>query len=485
MKLLAALFDNIPESFISEYSKISINSIITDNRKINHNDLFVALKGTRTDSHDYIKDAIDRGAVAVVCEYIPQDCPQPFPYIVVKNSREILGKIASAYYGHPSKQLKLVGVTGTNGKTTVCTLLYNLFTEAGFPTGLISTVQNIIGKEVTESTHTTPDPVSLNALLSQMVLRGCSHCFMEVSSHAIDQNRISGLQYQGAVFTNITHDHLDYHKTFAHYLKTKKLFFDNLSEEAFALTNKDDKNGTVMLQNTRAVRYSYSLRSVSDFKGKIIESDLTGMLLDIDGVQAWFGLAGEFNASNLLAVYGTAFLLGLKKDEIITLLSKVRGAKGRFEVIVSPEGVVGIIDYAHTPDALKNVLETIAQARTRNETLFTIMGCGGDRDKEKRPAMGQIAALLSDKVVLTSDNPRSENPENIISEIRAGIQSPLQNKVLKITNRDEAIHAVVSMAKKGDIILLAGKGHETYQEINGIKHPFDDYEILKHAFNTL
>jgi len=321
-------------------------------------------------------------------------------------------------------------------------------------------------------------------LLAKMVEADCEYCFMEVSSHAIDQNRIGGLFYTGAIFTNITHDHLDYHKTFDHYLKTKKRFFDELPSEAFALTNKDDRNGVVMLQNTKASKYTYSLKSVSDFKGKIIESDLTGLLLELDGVQAWCSLAGEFNAYNLLAVYSAAFLLGLDKQEVITAISNVRGAKGRFEILRSETGILGIIDYAHTPDAIKNVLDTINNTRSKNETLITILGCGGDRDNEKRPVMGDIASSLSDKVIFTSDNPRSEEPEEILAQMRSGVKTQFLKKVLKITNREEAIHAGVSLAKKGDIILIAGKGHETYQEIKGVKYPFDDFELLKQAFKN-
>jgi len=484
MKTLKQLFANISVNLPELLSGVAISSIVTDNRKVQTGDLFVAIRGTGTDSHAFINDALLKGVNAIVCEYIPQDCTNPQVCVVVKNSREILGQLASNFYDHPSSKLKLIGATGTNGKTTVCTLLYNLFTSMGYKAALISTIQNIVGKNIIESTHTTPDPVSLNALLSKMVEADCEFCFMEVSSHAIDQNRIGGLIYTGAIFTNITHDHLDYHKTFDHYLKTKKRFFDDLPSDAFALTNKDDRNGAVMLQNTKASKYTYSLKSVSDFKGKIIESDLTGLLLDLDGTQAWCSLAGEFNAYNLLAVYSTAFLLGLNKEEIITALSKVRGAKGRFEILRSDSGILGIIDYAHTPDAIKNVLDTINNTRSKNETLITIIGCGGDRDIEKRPVMGDIASTLSDKVIFTSDNPRSEEPETILTQMRAGVKAQFLKKVLKITNREEAINAGVSMATKGDIILIAGKGHETYQEIKGIKYPFDDFELLKQAFKN-
>ena len=484
MKTLNQLFANTAAGISPSLGEIRINAIVTDNRKAQTGDLFVAIRGTGTDSHTFINDAINKGVHAVACEYIPENCTQPELCILVKNSREILGQLASNFYDHPSSKLKLIGATGTNGKTTVCTLLYNLFTALGYKAALISTIQNIIDKEIIVSTHTTPDPVSLNALLAKMVEADCEYCFMEVSSHAIDQNRIGGLFYTGAIFTNITHDHLDYHKTFDHYLKTKKRFFDELPSEAFALTNKDDRNGVVMLQNTKASKYTYSLKSVSDFKGKIIESDLTGLLLELDGVQAWCSLAGEFNAYNLLAVYSAAFLLGLDKQEVITAISNVRGAKGRFEILRSETGILGIIDYAHTPDAIKNVLDTINNTRSKNETLITILGCGGDRDNEKRPVMGDIASSLSDKVIFTSDNPRSEEPEEILAQMRSGVKTQFLKKVLKITNREEAIHAGVSLAKKGDIILIAGKGHETYQEIKGVKYPFDDFELLKQAFKN-
>ena len=484
MVLLSKILKNI--DLIESYdSKISINSITTDNRTINENDLFIAIKGTSIDSHRLINDAIKRKVAAVVCEFIPDDCPKDFNYILVKNSRKIIGQLASNYYDNPSANLKLIGVTGTNGKTTVTTLLKNLFTQLGYKTALISTIQNIIGDEIISSTHTTPDPISLNALLAKMIEKGCDYCFMEVSSHAVDQNRIGGLTFAGGVFTNITHDHLDYHKTFENYLKAKKQFFDNLPSSAFVLTNKDDKNGLVMLQNTKASKYNYSLKAISDFKGKIIESDLTGLLLEIDGTQAWYGLSGDFNAYNLLAVYGTAFILGEPKEKIIKALTNTRGAKGRFEIVRSDTGVIGVIDYAHTPDAIKNVLETINKVRTKNETLTTVIGCGGDRDKEKRPIMGDIASELSDKVIFTSDNPRTENPETILSEMKAGVKAQNFKKTLKITNIEEAIQVAVSQAKQGDIILLAGKGHEDYQEINGVKNHFDDFEKLKQAFKNI
>ena len=390
--------------------------------------------------------------------------------------------MASKFYGEPSKELELVAVTGTNGKTSVATLLYKLFREFGHNVGLLSTVNNVINDEIIPSTHTTPDALAINELLAKMVDAGCSQCFMEASSHAIHQNRIKGLEFAGVVFTNLTHDHLDYHKTFDNYLKAKKQLFDEINDTAFALTNKDDKNGAVMLQNTSATRYSYSLQSMSDFKGKILEADFSGMLLDIDGEQAWFKVVGNFNAYNLLAVYGAAFLLGKDKHEIITHLSKLTSAKGRFDTVYSGNRITGIVDYAHTPDALKNVLETIKEIRTGNEQVITIVGCGGNRDAAKRPIMAEIACELSDKIILTSDNPRYENPEAILDEMQKGIPPVHFKKVLRISDRKEAIKTAVSLSSKGDIILVAGKGHETYQEIQGVKHPFDDKEILQQTF---
>ncbi len=481
---LSKLLENIKLIELFD-SNISINSISSDHRKSSENDLFIALRGVEIDSHIYIKDAISKKVAAVICEHIPTDCPQNFNYILVKDTRKILGQVASNYYDNPSSKLKLIGITGTNGKTTVATLLRNLFKNLGYKTALISTIQNQIGDTVLPSTHTTPDPITLNNLLATMVEQQCTFCFMEVSSHAVDQNRIGGLTFAGGIFTNITHDHLDYHHTFENYLAAKKSFFDGLPSAAFALTNKDDKNGQVMLQNTKASKFTYSLKSVSDFKGKIIENDLEGLLFEIDKTQAWYSLSGEFNAYNLLAAYGAAFIMGLDSETIIKTLSKTEGAKGRFEIIRSESGILGVVDYAHTPDALKNVLETINKVRSRNETLITIIGCGGDRDREKRPIMGHYASQLSDRVIFTSDNPRSENPEDIIEQMRSGVKAQNFKKILKITNREEAIHVAVSQAKKGDIILLAGKGHENYQETKGEKIHFDDSEKLKHAFETL
>lgn len=464
---------------------ISVSSVCFDSRKAGRGCLFVAVRGTQSDGHQFIADVIEKGARVIVCEELPQHLLEDVTYIKVGDSSEALAFIASAYHGHPSRELELVAVTGTNGKTSVSTLLYKLFREFGHNAGLLSTVNNIINDDVIPSTHTTPDALSLNELLARMVDAGCTHCFMEASSHAIHQNRIKGLDFAGLVFTNLTHDHLDYHKTFAEYLKAKKKLFDEAKDGAFALTNKDDRNGLVMLQNTRATRYSYSLQSMSDFKGKIIESDFSGMLLEVDGEQVWFKLVGRFNAYNLLAVYGAAFLLGKDKHDILRLLSKLSSAKGRFDTIYSEERITGIIDYAHTPDALKNVLETIKEVRTGNEQLITIVGCGGNRDAAKRPIMAEIASMMSDKVILTSDNPRFENPEAILDEMQKGVAPENYRKMLRISDRREAIRTAVNLARKGDIILVAGKGHETYQEIQGVKHPFDDRQVLQETFQQL
>ncbi len=456
-----------------------IRSVQFDSRKIEPADVFVAVKGTKSDGHEFIEQVIQAGAVAVVCELLPSDLNEAITYIQVEKSGLALGIMASNHYDNPSTKLKLVGVTGTNGKTTIASLLHEVFQKLGYKSGLLSTIRNKIGDRIIEATHTTPDPIQLNNLLNQMVLSGCSYCFMEVSSHAIDQDRIAGLAFKGGIFTNLTHDHLDYHGTVENYLKAKKKFFDNLTSDAFALTNVDDRNGRVMLQNTKASRKTYSLKSDSDFKCRIIENQFEGLQLNIDGEEFWTNLIGKFNAYNLLAVYAAAILLGEKKQDVLTSLSAVKAVEGRFDYIRSQNNIVGIIDYAHSPDALNNVLSTIAAIRTRNETLITVVGAGGDRDKLKRPLMAKVACEFSNRVILTSDNPRSENPEDIIDEMEKGIDDVNIGKVLKIVNRKEAIKTACALAKPGDIILIAGKGHEKYQEIKGVKHPFDDKEILK------
>jgi UDP-N-acetylmuramoyl-L-alanyl-D-glutamate--2,6-diaminopimelate ligase len=462
-----------------------VHQLDLDSRKVENGSLFFAVKGTQTDAHQYITQVIEKGAVAIVCSDLPKNLVNHVVYIQVEDVQQMVGHFAAAFYNNIEREIKLVGVTGTNGKTTTCTMLYQLFTNLGYKCGLISTVEYIIGKEVYNSTHTTPDPIRLNALISQMIDEHCEYCFMEVSSHAVVQGRINGLNYQGAVFTNITHDHLDYHGTFDNYIKAKKLFFDNLSNDAFALINADDKNGKIMVQNSKASKYTYALKNIADFRCKIMESDFEGLLLRIESDEVWFAVVGEFNAYNLLAVYSTAFLLGIDHASILTKLSAIGRVNGRFEVYRSATGVVGIVDYAHTPDALDNVLSTISKIRSTNEQLITVVGCGGNRDKEKRPVMGKVAAKMSDKVIFTSDNPRDENPNDIIQQMMQGVEAIDQKKVLQITDRKEAIKAAVMMSQSKDIVLIAGKGHETYQEINGIKTPFDDRIILKEIFNQI
>ncbi len=455
-----------------------VHAVYFDSRKAQSESLFVAVRGVTHDAHRFIPQVIEAGCTNIVCEKIENPLPH-VNYIVVENSAKALGIIASNFYDNPSQALKLVGITGTNGKTTTATLLYELFQSLGYSCGKITTVENAIAGEIIPSTHTTPDAVSLNALLASMRDAGCDYCFMEVSSHAVDQERIAGLQFTGAVFTNLTHDHLDYHLTFRDYLNAKKKFFDNLSSSAFSLTNKDDKNGLVMLQNTKSKQHTYALRSLADFKVKIIENQLSGLVLNIDGAELWTRLIGHFNAYNLLAVYATAVLLGQNKEEILLAISRLGSVNGRFEYVVSPSGVTIIVDYAHTPDALLNVLQTVDSIRTKNEQVFTVIGCGGDRDKEKRPKMAAVACDFSDKVILTSDNPRSENPDDIINDMMEGVGGHHFKKTTKITDRYEAIKAALSQAYSGDIILVAGKGHETYQEIQGVKHDFDDKKVIQ------
>lgn len=460
-----------------------VNSLILDSRKAESGCMFFAVKGSSTDAHLFIPDVVGKGAVVIVCSDLPEVINSSVTYIEVDDVQQSVGYFASAFYGYPSAELKLIGVTGTNGKTSTCTMLYNLFTSLGYISSLVSTVEYIIGKTVYTSTHTTPDPIRLNHMMREMRDAGCTHCFMEVSSHAVVQGRINGLEFDGGVFTNITHDHLDYHGTFEQYIKAKKRFFDQLPHEAFALVNKDDRNGMLMMQNSPAARYTYAIKSPSDFKCKVLESDFEGLLLKIDSEEIWFNLIGQFNAYNLLAVYATAFLLGIDRHEVLTHLSAQGRVNGRFEVYRSKAGIVGIVDYAHTPDALENVLKTIQHIRSGNEQLITVTGCGGNRDKEKRPLMGKVAAKLSDKVIFTSDNPRNENPETIIEEMQAGVEATDFKKVLKITDRKEAIKTAVMLCRPGDIVLLAGKGHETYQEIMGQKHPFDDRKVLTEILN--
>ncbi len=458
---------------------MGVKGICFDSRKVESGYLFIAVKGTQSDGHEFISKAIQSGAVAIVCEVLPEEINDKITYVTVKNSAEALGIVASNFFDNPSEKLKLIGITGTNGKTTVATLLYKLFAALGHQPGLLSTVENKILDEVVIATHTTPDPIQLNELLQRMVNAKCSHVFMEVSSHAIDQERIAGLKFAGAIFTNITHDHLDYHKTFENYIKAKKKYFDGLTSDAFALVNADDKRGMVMLQNTKATKYSYGLKKMVDFKAKIITNSIEGLELEIAGKNVWFKLIGDFNAYNLMAVYGASVLLSQDPDEALIKLSALEGAVGRFQLVLPGSRFTAIVDYAHTPDALQNVLETIAQFRTGAEQVITIVGCGGNRDRTKRPLMASIACRLSDKVVLTSDNPRDEDPVEIIKEMQTGVMPTEVRKTLVIPDREEAIKTACMMAKDKDIILIAGKGHETYQEIKGVKYPFDDRDVVE------
>ncbi len=479
MKALNDLLRQVKIKHIKGAADINISSICFDSREAHAGSLFFAIKGTRVDGHSFIDQVIAQGAVAVICENLPDTTNDTITYIQVSDSSYASGVVASNWFDNPSKKLKLVGITGTNGKTTTVTLLFNLFRELGYHTGLLSTILNRVDDEIIPSTHTTPDSYSLNQLLNHMVEKGCSYCFMEVSSHAVAQNRIAGLTFAGGIFSNITHDHLDFHKTFDEYLKAKKHFFDELPSTAFALTNIDDRNGLVMLQNSKASRHSYSLQKMADFKGRIIEAPLDGLHLDFDGNEIWCRLVGRFIGYNLLAVYAASVLLEQDTIEVLTILSKLESIEGRFDYIKSSQGIIGIVDYAHTPDALQNVLETINQLRTEKQMLITVVGCGGDRDKTKRPIMARIAARLSDRVILTSDNPRSETAEQIIAEMQAGVEKEYARNVQNITDRHDAIRIACAMTRDNDVILVAGKGHEKYQEIKGVKHPFDDKEILK------
>ena len=461
----------------------TVAGLAFDSRKCSEDVAFFALKGTQVDGHDFIGKVVEQNCKVVVCERLPENVSDDVTYYVVENSAATLGHAASEFYGRPSEKLRLVGVTGTNGKTTIATLLYRLFYNAGYPCGLLSTIENRINNTVVPSTHTTGDQLQINEMLSRMVEAGCEYAFMEVSSHAIDQDRIAGLHFEGGIFTNLTHDHLDYHKTVAAYRDAKKKFFDNLPASAFALTNLDDRNGMVMLQNTKAKKQTYSLRTDADFKGVVMESYFDGMELKINRNNVSTFLVGKFNVSNLLAIYGAASLLGMSDDDLLKEISKLQSAPGRFQMVHSDSGVVGIVDYAHTPDALKNVLDTINEIRTHNETLITVAGAGGNRDAAKRPEMAAAAVMRSDRLIITSDNPRFEEPEEIIRQMREGVGGEYYNKVLCITDRREAIRTAAALAKKGDIILVAGKGHENYQEIKGVRHHFDDVEELTKALN--
>lgn len=465
---------------------VAINNLHFDSRKVELNDVFVAIRGSLYDGHDYIKMASEKGALAIICESLPELIINGITYVQVADSNRALALMADNYFGNPSESLKLIGVTGTNGKTTISSLLYDLFKAAGYETGLLSTVKIMVGEKEHKATHTTPDPLTINNYLRKMVDAGVEFCFMEVSSHGIHQKRTEGLQFAGGIFTNLSHDHLDYHKDFKEYRDVKKSFFDQLPRSAFALTNADDKNGPVMLQNTNARTYTYALKTYADYKGQILENQFNGLLLKINNNELWVKLIGAFNAYNMLAIYGTADLLGLETIEVLQLMSNLESVAGRFQYVVS-EGtnITAIVDYAHTPDALKNVLQTINSIRTGNEELITVVGCGGDRDAEKRPKMGNIAASLSTKVIFTSDNPRSEDPESIIEQIEAGVPPEHFKRTLSITDRKQAIKTACQLANQNDIILVAGKGHESYQEIKGERFEFNDLEIVNEYITAL
>ena len=485
MKKLNTILYNVSLKAASGPTDISFNNLCFDSREVGKQDAFVAVKGTQVDGHVYIQKAIDKGAKVIVCEVLPETLSETVTYVEVKNSARALSIMACNFYDNPSKKLKLVGVTGTNGKTTIATLLYNLFSQMGYKSGLLSTIENRIGDNVLHATHTTGDALQLNKNINAMVEQGCTHCFMEVSSHALDQDRVAGVEFAGGLFTNITHDHLDYHKTFDAYIAAKKKLFDELPKSAFALVNTDDKRGRIMLQNTKATKSTYSLKSISEFKGKIISNSLQGLEMSIDNHAIWFKLFGAFNAYNLLAVYGTAILLGEQTEDVLTVLSNINPVPGRMEVVINPMKVTAIVDYAHTPDALKNVLDTVSALRTGNESVITVIGCGGDRDKDKRPLMGAIASQLSDKAIFTSDNPRSEDPTLIIEEMKGGVGASHKRKVVALVNREEAIKTACLLAAANDIILVAGKGHEGYQEIKGKRLPFDDRKVLSQMLNLM
>ena len=465
---------------------VDVKNLQLDSRKVGKDSAFIAVKGTHTDGHQFIESVTAAEPAAIICERLPPRLKEGITYIEVEDSAAASGLLAHNFFGQPSEKMKLVGVTGTNGKTTIATLLYKLFSSLGYTCGMLSTVQNHIGDKILPATHTTPDPVSLNQLLHDMLEAGCTHVFMETSSHAIHQHRIEGLYYTGGIFSNITHDHLDYHKTFDEYIRVKKSFFDHLPSAAFALTNTDDKRGDVMLQNTAAAKYTYSLKTAADFKGKILENNLTGLVMLVNDQEVHFRLIGEFNAYNLLAAFGAAVCLGEEKAEILRNLSVLSGAEGRFDYMISPkEKIVGIVDYAHTPDALENVLNTLHKLRKNEERIITVVGCGGDRDKSKRPVMGELACQLSDQVVFTSDNPRSEEPEVILKDMETGLNTAARRKLISISDRKEAIKTAVSLSQHSDIVLVAGKGHEKYQEIKGVKYPFDDKAVLREIFELL
>ncbi|MBT4477921.1 MAG: UDP-N-acetylmuramoyl-L-alanyl-D-glutamate--2,6-diaminopimelate ligase [Flavobacteriales bacterium] len=483
IKLSDLLFGVSIKSVVGDITSVMVNKVEFDSRKVSDSDLFIAIKGVNVDGHSFIDLSVADGAKSVIVEEIPEKINKEICYVQVDCSSSSMSVVSSNYYDNPSSKIKLVGVTGTNGKTTIVTLLHQLFSELGYPTGMLSTIENKIGTRSVESTHTTGDSLQINKLLSEMVLAGCEYCFMEVSSHAINQNRVSSLVFEGGIFTNITHEHIDYHKDFKEYISVKKRFFNNLKTSAFALTNKDDKNGNVMISNTKARKITYSLKSMADYKCKVLESRLDGMLLNIQNHEIWVKIIGEFNAYNLLAIYSTSVELGIDKDQVLERISVLNPAEGRFHTIRNSENITGIVDYMHTPDAYENVLSTINSIRTNTEKLIVVFGCGGDRDAEKRPKMTAIACNMSDQVIITADNPRTEKIEDIISDMTVKLDTVQKKKVLVITDRSQAIKTACTLASEGDIVLLAGKGHEKYQEIEGVKHYFDDVEELVESLN--
>ena len=485
MKILKDILYKIPIDKTIGSTSVAVRNIEFDSRKVELNDVFVAIKGTVSDGHSYITKAAENGALVIICEILPETIINGITYIQVADSHKALAIMAANYFENPSENIKLIGITGTNGKTTISTLLYDLFTAAGYKTGLISTVKVMVGSTRYEAKRTTPDSITINKYLDEMVQEGVEFCFMEVSSHGIHQKRTEGLHFSGGIFTNLSHDHLDYHKDFKEYRDVKKKFFDQLPKSAFALVNIDDKNGAYMLQNSKAKKYTYALKSYADYKVQILENQFTGLLLKINNNEIWVKLIGAFNAYNMLAIFGTADLLGLETMELLQLMSTLNSVDGRFQYVVSEKKITAIVDYAHTPDALQNVLETINSIRTGNEELITVVGCGGDRDATKRPVMGKIAATLSTKVVFTSDNPRTEDPDKIIEEVEAGVPAEHFKKTVSITNRKQAIKNACQMANENDIILIAGKGHETYQEINGKRNDFDDFKIVNEFLKAL
>ncbi len=484
MRNINNILENIDVIEFHKGDSTDFNNIQFDSRKVSNKDIFVAVNGTQVDGHKFISNCIKQGATTIICEELPTGLISEINYIKVKNSAAALGQLSSNFYNNPSSKLKLIGITGTNGKTSTVTMLFNLFKNMGYSVGLLSTVSNRINNTEIKATHTTPDAIQLNKLLDQMVEAGCEYCFMEVSSHAIVQERISGLDFNGAIFSNITHDHLDFHKTFKEYIKAKKMFFDNLSKEAFALINIDDKNGSIMTQNCKAKKLTYAVKSMADYKAKIIENSFDGLHLEINHKEIWIPLVGEFNAYNIMSVYATAIEIGADEMEVLQELSKIDTAEGRFEFIRGNNDISAIVDYAHTPDALKNVINTINDIRGGAGKLITVVGTGGDRDKSKRPIMAQIAADGSDKLILTSDNPRSEDPEQILNDMEVGVSIDRKRNTLRISNRKEAIRTAFAIAMPGDIVLVAGKGHEKYQEINGVRHHFDDKEIITEIINN-